>query len=441
MGSCSAGRVARRQFVSKNVGLAHGPPTYLHHASFSFAQTTAPAAHGSIVRSRILGRDVIDALKFTVPIASAHQIIYATYDPINKRDYTTPATVLIPASRGLYGLTGSNPILMYALAYDSASAKCGPSYQTSDKTFTSAEGILAQEALLAGMIVVWPDYEGPMGAFNVGPIAGNSLLDATRAVLSFKPAVPDKNRAKVVLKGYSGGSVPVSWAVQQQPKYAPELLPWIKGASMGGMPTMPSSSLKALNGGQYSTLVLSALAAYSNVFKSLSDWVAKRLTPEGKTVMDDVQKLCAADNLTAYPDTDVFEKYMGISEATAMADPTVAPILASLVLAGSNDVPVPQIPLYVYSSKEDDTLPHAETERYVTALCNRKVGSLEYNVVPTGGHVQTELLVGPTAAFTFLNARLAGILPPAKGCNATLFEPPANSHSSRALIDLAAASL
>ena len=356
---------------------------------------------------------------------SVQQIMYSTYDPINKRQYTTPATVLLPSSRGLY-LDGTNPILVYAFAYDSASAACSPSYQIANRSLTSAEAIFAGQALNSGITVVLPDYEGPLGAFNVGPLSGNSLLDAVRAVLDFKAAVPDKRKAKVVLKGYSGGSVPVAWAVQQQPSYAPELLPYLKGASMGGMPTMPSSSLKALNGGQYSTLVLSALAAYSNVFGSISSWVDARLTPAGKAAIADAEQLCTADNLTAYANTDVFQKYVGTSVNQAIADPTVHKVLDFLILANGDDFGVPQVPLFVYSSKQDDTIPHAETQRYVDALCNRGVGSLEYKQIATGGHVQTEILTGPTDAFAFLSARLGGVLQPVKGCNATLSNPAAS---------------
>ena len=278
--------------------------------------------------------------------------------------------------------------------------------------------------------MVLPDYEGPRGAFNVGPLSGPAFLDSIRAVLSFKEVVPDKSKAKIVLKGYSGGSVPVAWALQEQHSYAPELQPYIKGASMGGMPTMPADTLKALDGGPFSTLVLSALTAYTNVFKQVRSWVDARVTPKGKTLLSAAEQLCTSDNVTAYQNMSIFKEVVGLSADQAIVDPTIKPILDSLILANGNNFGIPQVPLYVYSSKQDDVVPHRETQRYVDQLWSHNVTSLEYTQVVLLCHVATDLLVGPTDAFEFINSRFAGI-PPAQGCNSTLLNPPANSNHSQ----------
>ncbi len=177
--------------------------------------------NGSILRVRQLS----DFTAYGALASSTYQILYKTSDPVStpKKDIATPMTVIVP--RNAANNTAQTNVLMYQVPYDAASVDCGPSYLSASNSSadpTGGEGPFIQLALQQGLVVVLSDYEGPDAAFTVGELSGQGVNDAIRAVLDFKPAVPDKKKAQVVLQGYSGGALATGWAVQVQPTYAPE---------------------------------------------------------------------------------------------------------------------------------------------------------------------------------------------------------------------------
>ena len=350
-----------------------------------------------------------------VALSQVRQINYTSYDPINKRTFYTPATIMVPQSKPIW-YNGVNPILIYAMSYDSVAKECGPSYRIASGTFTTQERTLMTQALNAGITVVLPDYEGPMGAFEIGPISGNAILDVMRGVLNTPSVVPNKSQVRFVLKGYSGGATAVSWALQQQAAYAPELLQYIKGAAIGGLSSDAGASLKKLNGGAFSTLVVTAVAAYSNNFPTFRTWVAANINAAGRAAMTGIAQICPVDRIQSYQNVDIFQRFFGMTTAQAMNSTALAPILSSLVVASGNDFPVPQVPIYIYSSQQDEIIPFSQSQRYVNSLCARGINSLEFGKIPFGTHVSTEILIGSTSAFTFIQARFGQLIPPAYKC-------------------------
>ena len=362
--------------------------------------------------------------------ASAWQILYTSYDPMNKVQFATPATLLVPSNSNHSNRPADmKPVLVYSLAYDSASKLCGPSYQASNKSLglsDAGEMAFVQLALLQGITVVLPDYEGPNGAFTVGPIEGNGVLDALRATLSFKPVVPDRTKAKVVLKGYSGGSIATGWALQQQPSHAPELLPYIAGASLGGIPRDLKATLQFLNGGPFSGLVLSAFAAYDNVFAPISSFFDTILNLPGLSALRNTQTLCTTEEQAQYSSIDIFKQFTTLTFTEVIGSPLISPLLTDLTLAnpqGSAPFSVPQVPIFVYSSQTDNVVPHSGTQEYVDVLCQNNVASVSYANVLNGDHVHTEELIGPRQSWDFLSQRLFDPAPAPTGCVTSVIDP------------------
>ena len=88
-----------------------------------------------------------------------------------------------------------------------------------------------------GYYVVSPDYEGPKLTFTIGKQSGQAVLNSIRAALKSGKITNIKDDAKVVMWGYSGGSLASGWAAALQPSYAPELGGNLLGAALGGFVT------------------------------------------------------------------------------------------------------------------------------------------------------------------------------------------------------------
>lgn len=92
---------------------------------------------GGILRTRELPN--VNGLNFTVPIHAAYQILYKSWDPINKMSISTPATIIVPQGNKAALIApppapedktvGKNNILVFNTPYDSSYKGCGPSYR------------------------------------------------------------------------------------------------------------------------------------------------------------------------------------------------------------------------------------------------------------------------------------------------------------------------
>ena len=102
---------------------------------------------GGILKTRKID---LSGLNLTSPIHASYQILYKSWDPINKKSFSTPATVIVPKGNKAALIAapparedktvGNNRILVFNTPYDASSKECGPSYLlTNDSTGEKAK--------------------------------------------------------------------------------------------------------------------------------------------------------------------------------------------------------------------------------------------------------------------------------------------------------------
>ncbi|KAL9939793.1 hypothetical protein V8E36_001610 [Tilletia maclaganii] len=362
---------------------------------------------GAILRQRPI------SLNFTnsgpAKVKSAQQILYRTVDAFGKPDCTV-STVLQPFNQLRY----PSRVLSYQFAEDSPAIRCAPSYQLltrSNATNTGTESILVNLALSKGYIVIMPDYQGPKSGFTVGTLSATGVLDGVRAGLQIgSNVIPDPAAARVALYGYSGGSLASGWAAQQAPVYAPELK--IAGIVLGGHIVNIKSILLNLNNGPRSDLVAAGLAGQRNVFPALAEYFKTILYPNGTALLDEVNDKCLNEIFSSGQVYDFFS-FFDISQEELFAAPAVVTAINSGIL-GRAGSPVPQVPLYVFNSVEDEIIVPPDVDNWVSNICKRGAPSVQHVRIASGGHVATAASGAP-AAFNWLEARFQRF-PAPKGC-------------------------
>ncbi|KDN48456.1 LIP-domain-containing protein [Tilletiaria anomala UBC 951] len=405
----------------------------IHDEFFNPPADFSAKSHGSILKHRKVD---VSGLNITVPVHAAYQLLYKSWDPILHEPFATPATIIVPAGNkaAVEGKSKEksgkdkkkqlkNKISFHQVAYDSAYKACGPSFQLANDSHVDPTGTdlpLVELLLSQNITVVLPDYEGPRGAFNVGPVEGNGVLDAVRAVLGFSPVVPWREEAAVVLDGYSGGAIATGWALQQQSSYAPELIHNIKGATLGGLPSNATADFLKLDGTIASGLVVSGLTAQSNIFDSFKKYFKRHLNDAGRKALALAESSCLTADEAVYPHVKFFETFTDQTQAQALRDPLLTSALSRLVLAKSNSA-VPQVPVFLYSSEVDDIVPHEDSVRYRDSVCSRGVKSLEFLNVLGTNHTETQAAVFPRKAYPYILQRFAGV-PATPGCTESTFD-------------------
>ena len=118
-----------------------------------------------------------------------------------------------------------------------------------------------------GYYVVSPDYEGPKLTFTIGKQSGQAVLNSIRAALKSGKITNIKDDAKVVMWGYSGGSLASGWAAALQPSYAPELGGNLLGAALGGFVTNITATAQATDGTVFAGIVANALGGVANEYR------------------------------------------------------------------------------------------------------------------------------------------------------------------------------
>jgi alpha-beta hydrolase superfamily lysophospholipase len=254
-----------------------------------FYQPPAGFAHaqpGTVLRSR----DVQLAFLGLIPQRfTGTQLLYRTTD-LHGRPEATVTTVLVPAE---YTPDKPCPIVSYQCAIDAVAGRCFPSYALRRGAW--AVGSLAQfellliaAALAEGWIVSIPDHEGPQGMWGAPYEPGYRVLDGLRAALNSEQLnlAPD---APIGLWGYSGGGLATAWAAEMAADYAPELD--IVGAVLGSPVGDLGHAFRRLNGSIYSALPAMVVAALAHVYPDLNRVIEEHVTPEGRTLLEQVEKM------------------------------------------------------------------------------------------------------------------------------------------------------
>lgn len=259
-------------------------PFYVPPAGFEHARP------GAVLRSR----DVELAFLGLVPQKlTATQLLYRSTD-LNDLPQAAVTTIVVPADRPA-GSKG--PILSYQCAIDAVASSCFPSYAL--RRGAKAVGALAQlefllisAALAEGWAVSIPDHEGTQGIWGAPHEPGYHVLDGLRAALNTE-SLNLSAEAPMGLWGYSGGGLATAWATEVYADYAPELN--LVGAVLGSPVGDLGHTFRRLNGSFFSGLPAMVVAALSHVYPDLDRVINEHVTPEGKTMLTDIQRMTTAE--------------------------------------------------------------------------------------------------------------------------------------------------
>jgi hypothetical protein len=262
-----------------------------------------------------------------------------------------------------------------------------------------AEILLIDAAVQQGWAVSVPDHEGPGSHLGAAREPGYAALDGIRAAEGFSPLGLAGASTPVELWGYSGGGLASSWAAQEQPSYAPELN--VKGAALGAPVPNLGALVQRINGGPFSGLIASGIAALSKAYPAIADLFTQYATPAGKAMLASALTQCNAANAAAYTFTD-FNRFLTIPLTQALAQPAVQAVFSDISLGGQP----PAAPVYVYQGVNDEIVNVADVDRQVAGYCAAG-DSVTYKRDLVSEHVSL-VITGAADALNWLKQRLGG---------------------------------
>ncbi|KAJ8143553.1 hypothetical protein OY671_003311 [Metschnikowia pulcherrima] len=311
--------------------------------------------------------------------------------------------------------------VVYSFAEDSASPDCAPSYSilfgaSINTVVLQAESTFMNVLLTKGWYVIVVDYEGPNAAFLAARLAGMATLDSIRGALSTEAKTNLAPSAKVALWGFSGGSIPTSWAALLQPSYAPDLENNLVGAAFGGWVSNITRTMTFLEGGIFSGFVASGIVGLVSEYPNVSDEMWKNVDQNKIEKLNETVSQCLIQTLLSFPFSDFFSgddpyfpKFFEISEVNAM--------WADNIITVKSDAGVPKIPLFLYHGKPDEIVPFENAEEGFEVLCDWGVESFEFSASNSSGHI-VEYIEGAGAALKWIEDRFQGS-PAVSGCKKT----------------------
>ncbi len=374
---------------------------------------------GTVIRSRRVAVKSLQALPLN---ADSWQLLYRTTDMQGAPDVTT-TTVIVPR--------GERPskLLSYQAATDAVDSTCAPSHQLTkgapiDLTTPkgpvtlnnpAAEMLLASAGLAKGWAVAIPDHGGSRNTFLTPHQPGYAVLDGIRAAQSFAKTGLSAS-SPTALWGYSGGAIASSWAVEEQPTYAPELN--IVGAAFGAPERDLAASLKSVNFTPLAGLIPIALGALGKDSSEFKTALNKYLTPAGKAKIKRTLSRCVVENIVENLWFD-YRNFLTKPVNVVLQDPVIKKTIAARGVTGRGS----KVPLYIYNGITEEVAPITGTDKLVRSYC--RAGSrvtyrreqLPPNPIPQISSTHgIELILGGPAALSWLDRRMAAV-PVATGCD------------------------
>lgn len=350
--------------------------------------------NGTILASRAVA---VNAYSIPMPV-HAWQVKYKTTDNQGAASADV-STVLVPEVP--WTGTGARPLVSYQTAEDGISTACAPSYGlragvTDAENNSGAETGVMEYALLQGLAVVAPDYEGPNSEFLAPAGEAHGVLDGIRAALRFAPA-GFSERTPLAMWGYSGGSLATVLAAQAQPTYAPSL--HFTGIALGGLVADVQATLDAFNGGPAGGAIVMGLAALNRDFPSAN--LLQYLNAAGRTAVAAAQNDCIAQAAAHFPFASLqeYEAHPGV-EST----PAVVNLLHSISPLGIPGTPT--APIYDYHSAVDELAPIGPDRQLIRRFCAAGV-KVDHVETLLGEHVAVAV-TGAPGAVAYLVDRFAG---------------------------------
>lgn len=377
---------------------------------------------GDVIRSRPVEVKALQLLPLNV---QGWQLLYRTTG-MDGAPEATVTTVIIPE-----GPAKPRPLLSYQAATDSTLRVCGPSYTLTEGSpidfgaptgpltisLPAAEIALAAAGLYQGWAVSMPDHGGANDRFLTPHQPGFAVLDGIRAAESFNPLMLAGVETPVALWGYSGGAIASSWAIEEQPTYAPELN--IKGAAFGAPERDLEASLLAVNRTPLAGLIPVALSSIGKDSPEFELELDKYLTPQGKALVDRTRNHCAGQNVLSNL-WFRYEPYLNEPISTVLSNPVVRREIDARGVTGR----APTAPAYVYNGVTEEVAPISGTDKLVDSYCvggapvTYRREALPPNPIPQISSTHAIVLAtGAPGAFEWIKGRLADNAPTLTGCD------------------------
>ncbi|WP_139347955.1 lipase family protein [Nocardia donostiensis] len=335
-----------------------------------------------------------------VPVRRALLLKYRTSDAHGRPSFAT-ATLAVPAAA--WQGQGSRPVVVNNLPIDALGRDCTPGYSlahgfSSHTSLTDFVPPTSQLALLRNYAVLVPDHEGPWMSYAEPYVGGYAVLDAIRAVRAHAPAEFAASRFGLV--GYSGGAIATNGAVKLLGSYAPELVPVVAGAALGGVPADFELLTRSMNGNLASGVFMAAVLGIGRErpqilthMNKLAQWVA--ISP----MKDQCIGTFALPGVLHLP----------IEIAADVPDPLRSPVATEIYRVTAMADMRSATPLYIYHGDHEFWLPAEGARALFAEQCALGVPAV-YRAVP-GEHIIAGAL-GYPEAMIWLDDRLRGLPAP-----------------------------
>lgn len=345
-----------------------------------------------------------------VQLEASYQILYRTTDSFGNAA-STVSTILVPENADY------TKLVSYQVAEDAAYPNCAPSYGfqfgssstggVGGEIVTELEIILIETLLKQGWVVTVPDHLGPKATFLANLRSGYSTLDNIRAAIASSSFTGLSSSPTIAMWGYSGGSLATGFAAELQPTYAPELE--IAGAVLGGTVPQIYSAMLTLNEGAFVGLVPAGILGLSNEYPAIASAVNGVLIPSKQAEFDKASTLCLAADVLEYIGQDIFSY---VNDSSIFTEPSVTAVLNENNMGNR----IPEIPLLVYKSINDEVSLVNETDALVEQYCNAGA-NVEYKRDYLSDHA-TMAILGVPDALLWLQDRFDGVAV-TSGCSTT----------------------
>lgn len=371
---------------------------------------------GDIMRTREAPHN-IQALYINMNVKNVWQFLIRSEDSFGV-PLPISSTIIEPYN------ADSSKLFSYQFAQDAALKNCSASYalqkgQIEDPFYTQLEGVAMEWGVQKGWFVNVPDHEGPKGAFCVGPLAGKAALNSIRAALKTGNITGVDLDAKVVMWGYSGGTIPTGWAASMQPDYAPDLKENLIGAAVGGWVVNVSATAEIVEGTLFAGLVPSAMEGIMAEYPHLRDSIYGELSNTHVELFKGARKMCIVPSLLDFFGSRFFTRlYKWFKDGFGLLHkPDVLEVINAVSLGLSNNISAPEIPFYIYHSKSDDVVPFPPAYKAYEKLCKLGAKSIELHTMDRPNHIMG-LIEGAESALEWIEERFNGT-EATQGCKIT----------------------
>lgn len=355
---------------------------------------------GDLIRSEQMTANGLLA----VPLpAKAWRIMYRSTSAAG-RPIAVTGTVLVPIApwRG----QGPRPLVGYAVGTQGLADRCAPSRQLA--AGTEYESGMIVRMLLRGWAVAVTDYPG-LGTpgdhhYVVNKGLGLSVLDAMRAARRLQPAGLDR-RGPLGIFGYSEGGGAAAAAIEQQPRYAPDLR--LRGAALGAAAADFQKLYEHHDGGPFAFLLLYAAIGHDAAYPGLD--LDSLLTDRGRAIARQLRNTCIQEAIALGLLTN--------KNAATYIKRDVWSIAAWRRAFNDNRLGflAPATPVQLAASRHDEVFPYEIATGLHERWCARGA-NVELRTIPTPEHLVAGVTYWPTA-MNYLASRFAGEPAPRdRGC-------------------------